>query len=381
MNKKLKIVILGSAYPFRGGLAAYNERLAKQFIDEGHEVEMVTFSLQYPSFLFPGKTQFASWKAPENLKIHIWLNSVNPLNWIRTGLKIKRLKPDLLIVKYWLPFMGPAFGTVARIAKYRTNIKVISILDNIIPHEKRIGDHLFSKFFVGIVDAFVAMSQSVLSDLDCFDKFKPRAFCPHPMFDNFGGLMDREEAKNEFGILNSQTCLLFFGFIRGYKGLDLALEAIGGNKLRNLNVKLLVAGEFYESQDHYMSIIERLNIEDKVVLRTEFIPDSEVYKYFSAADIVVQPYKSATQSGVTQIAYYFNKPMLVTDVGGLKEIVPHGKAGYAVQPNVIEIEDALVDFVENHRYDEFCKGVADERQKYTWDKMTKAVFSLFESLT
>ena len=377
MNKKLHIVILGTSFPFRGGLAAYNERLARQFQSEGHTVSIYTFSLQYPAFLFPGKSQYADWAAPADLDIHVKVNSVNPLNWMKVGREIKKLNPDLLIIKYWLPFMAPCFGTIARIAKSNRKTKVITIVDNIIPHEKRIGDNLLTNYFVKPVDGFVAMSKSVLNDIAFFDKNKAKAFCPHPLFDNFGEIFEREIALEKAKLDKSFNYLLFFGFIRAYKGLDLILKAFADSRLRKYPVKLIIAGEFYEDAKPYQDLIDELELNEHIILRTDFIPDNEVGQYFCSADMVVQPYKNATQSGVTQICYHFNKPMLVTNVGGLSEIVPHNVAGYVVEPQPQEIADSLVDFYENNKKAQFTQGVIGEKPKYQWDRMTATIYGLF----
>jgi len=376
----MNIVILGTAYPFRGGLAVYNERLAREFMAEGHNVTIVTFTLQYPDFLFPGKTQYADWEAPEELNIVRKLNSVNPLSWYKTAKYIKSLNPDLLIVKYWLPFMGPAFGTVAKLVKRNKKTKVISILDNIIPHEKRVGDKPFSKYFVNNVDAFVGMSESVLNDLNQFTLDKPREFCPHPLYDNFGKAVDRKDAIKHLNLDENTNYLLFFGLIRDYKGLDILLQAFADERISNMNVKLIVAGEFYSSSEKYLEMIENLHLKDKVILHSEFVPDSEVSYFFCASDIIVQPYKTATQSGVTQIAYHFEKPMIVTNVGGLPEIVPHGKSGYVVEPNPDEIAGAIVDFYENNKISVFDAGIKEEKKKYEWSRMTGTIINLYQQI-
>jgi len=378
MSNKLNIVILGTAHPFRGGLATYNERLAKQLQDEGHKVTIYTFSLQYPNFLFPGKSQFADWETPKEIDIRVKVNSINPLNWIKIGKEIKKQNPDLLIIKYWLPFMAPCFGTIARIVKKNRKTKVICIVDNIIPHEKRIGDNQLTNYFVKPVDGFVAMSKSVLNDIAFFDKNKAKAFCPHPLFDNFGEIMSKETALANIGLDNQHSYLLFFGFIRAYKGLDLLLQAFADERLRKFPAKLIIAGEFYEDSKPYIDLIEQLNLSEHIVLKTDFIPDNEVGNYFCAADMVVQPYKNATQSGVTQICYHFNKPMLVTNVGGLPEIVPNGIAGYVVEANPKDIADQLVDSYENNKIEYFAEGILKEKQKYLWSRMSATIYELFK---
>lgn len=369
----MKVVILGSAHPLRGGLASYNERLAREYMRQGHSVQIYTFSLQYPEFLFPGKSQYSDQPAPDDLYIHVKVNSVNPLNWLKIGKEIAALNADLLIIKFWLPFMAPCLGTIARRVKKNGKTKVVSILDNVIPHEKRPGDMAFIRYFVNSVDGFIGMSESVLTDLRKFDTDKPAAFSPHPLFDNFGESISKPEAYEKLGLELSTEYLLFFGFIRDYKGLDLLLEAMADERVRALNIKLLVAGEFYTDAKPYWDQITRLGIADKLILKTDFIPDNEVRNYFCAADLVVQPYKHATQSGVTQICYHFDRPMLVTNVGGLPEMVPDGKVGYVVEPEPKAIADAIVDFYANHRELRFRDNVRLEKKKYAWSSMLEKI--------
>jgi glycosyltransferase involved in cell wall biosynthesis len=377
-DPKKKILILGTAHPFRGGLASYNERLAKQFQKEGHEVEIITFTTQYPNFLFPGKTQFSEEPAPENIKITRMVNSINPFNWLKVGNFIKNKRPDILIFKYWLPFMGPAFGTIARIAKKNKHTKIITILDNVVPHEHRIGDKAFTKYFLKPNDAFISMSKSVENDLKKFDTQKPRDFNPHPLFDNFGTPIHKNEAKNKLNLDQQSQYILFFGIIRDYKGLDLLLEAFKLFDYKTYNVKLLVAGEYYSNEEKYQQMISDLKLDDAVIVVNQFIKDSEVKNYFCAADLIAQPYKNATQSGVTQIAYHFETPILVTNVGGLPEMVPHQKVGYVTPVNPQAIAEALTDFYKNQRELIFKKNLKVEKQKYSWDKMTTKVLKLLK---
>jgi len=372
----MKIIIIGTAYPYRGGLSAYNERIALEYQNQGHEVEIYTFTLQYPSFLFPGKTQYSTEPAPAGLTIHRKISSINPFNWLKVGLALKKKRPDLVLIKFWLPFMSPCFGSIAHIIRRNKHTKVVSILDNIIPHEKRIGDNLFAKYFVSSVDAFVAMSKSVVNDVNLFDKKKPKAFCPHPLYDNFGEKLTREKALANLGLSRDQHYMLFFGFIRDYKGLDLLLKAYADKRFDSLNVKLIIGGEFYNNQEQYFALEKELELQGKVIWANDFIPNDEVKNYFCAADIIVQPYKSATQSGVTQIAYHFEKPMLVTNVGGLAEIVPDGKVGYTVNPDEKDIANALVDFFEHQRQEDFTQNIIQEKEKYSWKRMTETINSL-----
>lgn len=378
MNKgeKRKIIILGTAHPFRGGLASYNERLALQFVREGHEVEIFTFTTQYPNFLFPGKSQFSEEPAPKELIIKRKVSSVNPFNWLKVGNEIKRLRPDILIFKFWLPFMGPCFGTIARRVKKNRHTKIITILDNVIPHEHRFGDKLFTKYFLKPVDSFISMSKSVADDLNKFDQKKPRDFNPHPLFDNFGEAIPKDRAKEILGLDPASRYILFFGIIRDYKGLDLLLQAFEKLPSRQKNVKLLVAGEYYSNEEKYKQLISDLKIESDVKVVNEFIKDSEVGRYFCACDIVAQPYKNATQSGVTQIGYHFETPMLVTNVGGLPEMIPDGRVGYVVEPNPDAISTALEDFFNSDKESLFRENLKIEKQKYLWDKLTAKILEL-----
>lgn len=247
-------------------------------------------------------------------------------------------------------------------------------MHNMIPHEPNLLDKLFPSYFVNSMDAFVALSNSVVKDISKYDKKnKPNYFSPHPIYDHYGEIISRESALSKLNLDKEKRYLLFFGFIRAYKGLDLLLDAFADERLRKYNLKLIIAGEFYENEQFYMEKIKTLGIEPYIELRTSFIPDAEVNACFCAADIIVQPYKTATQSGVTQIAYHFEKPMLVTDVGGLAEIVPHGKVGYVVHPDAASIADALVDFYENDREQFFVENAKVEKKKYEWSYMTETI--------
>ncbi len=376
-KKQKKIIILGSAYPLRGGLASFNERLSRAFNENGDISRLLTFSLQYPSLLFPGKTQFSDSEKPD-LDIEVCVNSVNPFNWVKIGNRIKKQRPDILLFKYWTPFMAPCFGTIARIVKKNHHTKIITIVDNMIPHEKHFYDTLLTKYFIKPVDGYIAMSQSVYEDIDHFDPRKVKKLSPHPLFDNFGEILSKQEALQRLGLDDGNIYFLFFGFIRSYKGLDLLIEAFADPRLRKFPVKLIVAGEFYDNEKPYLDAIKKFNLSDDILLRTDFIPNEQVKEYFSAADLIVQPYKSATQSGVTQIGYHFEKPMLVTNVGGLAEIIPNGKVGYVVEPVKEEITKAMLEFLNNKP--DFSNGIREEKEKYTWDKLVLTINSIYEQL-
>ena len=369
----MKIILLGTSWPYRGGLATFNERLARQFIAEGHEVELWTFTLQYPSFLFPGKTQYTSEPAPQDLQIRRCLNSCNPFNWLRVGRAVRKAAPDLLICCYWMSFFAPAYGQISRMAKRNGKTRCIALVHNMIPHEPTILDKLFAPYFVNSQDGFVALSESVVRDIDKLDKKdKPKTFSPHPIYDHYGERMTKTEACKALGLDSKKEYMLFFGLVRAYKGLDLLLDAFGLLKEQLPDLQLVIAGEFYEDEEKYRAQIEAKGLTERVILRNEFIPDADLRKYFGAADLVVQPYKTATQSGVTQVAFHFEKPMLVTNVGGLGEIVHDHKMGYACAPAAEAIADDLLDFFNKNRQAAFTEYLKQEKTKYAWSNMTRA---------
>lgn len=377
----MKIVIMGSAYPLRGGIATFNERLATFLQDQGHEVIIYSYSLQYPGFLFPGKTQLSDEAAPPGLTIKSVINSVNPLNWFKVGRQLRKEQADLILVRYWLPFFGPCLGTILRQAtKGKHLAKVICQADNIIPHEKRPGDTLFTRYFVKPIDAFLTMSKSVLQDLQQFAANKPVLFTPHPLYDNFGMGLPKSAARAQLGIPEQEKVLLFFGFIRKYKGLDLLLKAMADERIRSRNIKLIVAGEFYEKRENYDQLIAEHNLSAQLYLYTDFIPNAEVGTYFSAADLVVQPYRDATQSGITQICFHFDKPMVVTDVGGLAESIIDGKIGYIAQVDPKSIADSIIRFYDEGRAAELIENIREEKQKYSWDFFRDSMMKLYKQL-
>ncbi|MDX1940121.1 MAG: glycosyltransferase [Saprospiraceae bacterium] len=375
-----RVIILSPAHPLRGGIAALSERLAQELQYRGAEVKIYSFSLQYPSFLFPGKTQFTDDPAPKGLEINTLVNSINPFNWWRVGKMIRHEAPDLLLIRYWLPFMAPCLGTIARIVKKNHYTKIIAIADNVLPHEKRPGDRLLTNYFIKSVDAFLLMSQSVEQDLRQFTETKPAICTPHPIYDNYGEPIEQEAAKAFLKLSQNDRYLLFFGFIRKYKGLDLLLQAMADERVQNLGIKLLVAGEFYDDAAFYDQLIAQYNLKQQVILHTDFIPNERVKYYFGAADLVVQPYRSATQSGISQIAFHFEKPMIVTNVGGLPEIVQHEKEGYVVEISPKAIADAILDFYDNKRGETLHQGVKSGKKRYTWDNMIGSIYQLYKKL-
>jgi D-inositol-3-phosphate glycosyltransferase len=374
-----KIFIIGPAYPLRGGLATFDELFCKAFNEQGHDCEIISYSLQYPNFLFPGSTQFdTSGNVPKNLKIHTLINSVNPLSWIKTARFIKKQKPDFIVFRFWIPFMGPALGSIARMVR-KSGVKVLAITDNVIPHETRPGDVAFAKYFIKACDGFVTMSKAVMGDLEKLTNTTHKKYLLHPLYTSFGEKLNKLEARKLLGLPEEKQLVLFFGLIRNYKGLDMLLEAMSELKF-NSNINLVIAGEFYEDKQPYLDLIKKYGIENQVILHGKFIANEDVKLYFSAADLVALPYRTATQSGVTQVSFHFEVPTLVTNVGGLGEIIPDKVAGYVVEPNGKAIAEGIKDYFENNKMPSFTEGMKKEKQKYDWKIFVDEVIDLYKGL-
>ncbi len=370
----MKIVIVSTAFPLRGGIAHYIALLARA-LSARHDVETITFKRQYPSILFPGKTQEEQGESSIAAPAPQRVDSINPLNWISVGRGIRRRKPDVLLFKYWLPFFGPCFGTIARVVKWRRATSVIVICDNVIPHEHRPFDRAFTRYLFRSADGFVVQSHAVERELTAFWPSGRYRYVPHPVYDLFGAPCDKGRARGELGI-SSPRVLLFFGYIRRYKGLQVLLEAMA-RVVRTLDVKLLVVGEFYEAEQQYHEMIGLLGLEQNVTIRSDYIPNSEVGRYFSAADAVVLPYISATQSGIAQIAYNFDRPVIVSDVGGLAEVVVEGESGFIVPAgDAVALAASIVQLYQGDTLATMSRGVAREKQKYTWENLVAGIEEL-----
>ncbi len=378
-NTVAKVFIIGPAYPLRGGLATFDELFCKAFNEQGHSCEIISYSLQYPQFLFPGSTQYdTSGIAPKHIKIHTLINSVNPFSWIKTARFIKKQKPDFVVFRFWIPFMGPALGTIARLIK-RKGIKVLAITDNVIPHEKRPGDTAFANYFIKSCDAYVTMSKAVMKDLEVFTNSPYKKFLLHPLYTAFGERVNKSEARQKLGLQAQDKLVLFFGLIRKYKGLDMLLEAFKELKA-DKHIKLIVAGEFYEDKQPYLKIVEENQLQNQILWHDKFIANEEVKYYFSATDLVALPYRSATQSGVTQVSFQFEVPTLVTNVGGLGEIIPDKVAGYVVEPNAKAIATGITDYFVNERITAFTAGMIQEKKKYDWRIFVDSVIELYQDI-
>lgn len=368
MSEKKKIVIVGPAHPLRGGIAAFNERLALALISEGHDVTLFTFRYQYPSFLFPGKTQYSTDPAPPLLDIRVRLHSVQPFNWYKVAGEIAALQPDHVILRFWIPFMAPCLGTIGRIVKRKTGVRVTGLVDNALPHEHRPGDRWLTRYFTNACDDFLTLSHQVKEDLRQFTD-KPCRYHPHPMYDQYGMAVDRAAAAAKLGLPAGDRYILFFGLVRKYKGLDLLLEAFAQSEACK-KYKLIIAGEFYDPPGAYEALIDRLQLREKVIVHNRFIPDAAVKYYFSLCDLVAQTYRTATQSGISQLAFHFEKPMLITKVGGLGEIIREGVSGLTAEPEKADIARALNTFAALPDTGVFTPGIIADKKLYEWPAFT-----------
>lgn len=370
----MKITIISPAYPLRGGIAHFTGQLYKE-LRKNNQVEVITFKRQYPAILFPGKSQLEGNDKVQEIPTKVLLDSVNPVSWIKTGNQIKSDAPDVLIFNFWLPFFGPVFGRIARQVKKNKKTKILSICHNIIPHESKPGDKPFTRYFFKSVDYFILLSEKVKDDLLAIKKDAKYSVLFHPVYSSFGKPVDKKAARERLELPDAKT-ILFFGIIRDYKGLDTLLKAVYELESQ-IRINTVVAGEFYTDEKKYQEQIDELDIRDSIYLFNKFIPSSEVKYFFSAADLVVLPYKSATQSGIVQIANNFYKPVVATKVGGLTEIVKEGKTGYLVEPEATkELAGAIIKFFRNNNEAEFSENVKKELDKYSWKKFVDGLMSL-----
>lgn len=376
----MNIILLGTAYPLRGGIAHYVGLLWK-YLSRHHQVTVVTFSRQYPSLLFPGKTQQETGDAGIPLESLPWMDSINPFSWIRTGWRLRARKPDLLLFKYWMPFFAPCYGVISAIVRWRRPTKVVYICDNLIPHEHRPGDRLLTRFALRFVDGYVVQSRSVEQDLRTLVTSPRYRYLPHPVYEIFGDEISRTEARSQLAARGvhlepSDKVVLFFGYVREYKGLDVLLDAVP-LVLGRHRVRVLVVGEFYNNEQAYRDQVSRLGLEQIVHFHADYVPNEEVGMFFSAADVLALPYKSATQSGIIQIAYNFRRPVIATDVGGLGEVVRDGVTGYIRPPDdPAALAEAMVRFFDEDRFTEFRENVILEARKYSWDAMVEGIEDL-----
>ncbi len=374
MGHPMKIILVGTSFPMRGGIAHYVALLYRKLVEMGHEVQIISFKRQYPDLLFPGKTQQDNSQQAIELPSHPLIDSINPVSWIRTWLHIRKLKPDLVVYKYWMPFFAPCYGTIVLLTRLFTRTKSLYIGDNIVPHEQiPVVDWLLTKWALWKVDYFIVQSQTVENDLL---RFKPRARfrqVPHPVYEIFTADYTQQTARTRLNLADDEKVLLFFGYVRAYKGLHHLIAALP-EVLSEMPVRLLIAGEFYEDEEKYIQQIKELGLEQAILLKTDYIPNEEVGLYFTAADVTVLPYLSATQSGIIQIAYNFDKPVITTDVGGLPEVIEPGKTGFIVPTaDNHALAQAIIRFFRAREGTDFPGYIKTYKKRFSWENLAEAI--------
>ncbi len=360
----MKIISLGPAHPLRGGIAEFNESMSREFLSQGHELKIFSYKLQYPSLFFPGKTQYTSSLKPDYLDIQNPLSSISLSSWLKTVENIRREGPDLVIIHYWMPFFIPSLGFIAHKLRAVKSIKTILLAHNLIPHETQPGTRFLTRYLIKNIDGIVSLSSKVQADAKKFRPNLPSIVLPHPIYDIFGEKPERHLALKKLGLNGKARYILFFGLVRKYKGLDLLLQAL--KSVKNRSVNLIIAGEFYGKKDEYLKIIASEKIGKRIILKDFFIPAAEVKYYFSAAELLVLPYKSATQSGVAQIAFHFEIPAIVTRVGGLPETIEEGKTGYIAEPNPESIAAAINRYFDDPAKEALLANIKRKKEEYSW---------------
>ncbi len=359
----MKICLIGPAPPLRGGISHYNTELATEFARE-HEVILVSFSRQYPTLLFPGRTQLDPSALRPRLRTEALLDSINPLSWLRAGRRIAELAPDLLLAHWWNPFFAPSIGTTVRVVKKKSPAPVAFICHNITPHERFPGTRRLTRFALAAGNVWVVHSETDRRALESLHLEGQTLKTPQPPGRGFGDPIDKEEAKRRLGVPGN--ILLFFGFIRHYKGLPYLLQAMP-LVLQEVDCLLLIVGEFYEGKDRCLDLINTLGLAPKVRVIDQFVPDDEVGLYFSAADLVLLPYESATQSAIVPLAYAFERPVVATRVGGLPEAVRHGETGLLVEPHdPAGLAGAIIRFFTDHLEERFRRHIQRLRNDFSW---------------
>ena len=367
-----KIIIVGPASPLRGGISDFNEALAKSLTVKGYLVEIISFSLQYPKFLFPGKSQNRV-EQTENFKFKIspLINSINPISWWRTAKYIKRKNPNKVFIRFWMPFFAPCLGVIGGYLK-KNKIPVYGIVDNAVAHEKRLGDAILVNYFLNKCKSHFTLSEKVKQDIYKINNSVSVESLFHPIYNTYSKITDKDSALKRLN-LNEGKYILFFGLIRKYKGLDLAIKAMSNKSIIKKNIKLIIAGEFYDSEEKYQNLIRDLNLKN-IIIYNQFIENKQVPDFFSVSNLVILPYTSATQSGVTQLAMYYKKPMLVTNVGGLPEIIEHNKDGYISSTNAEEMSKYILAYFSKDTNEiEMSFAISKKQSYYSWDNFVDKI--------
>jgi glycosyltransferase involved in cell wall biosynthesis len=369
----MRIVLVGPASPWRGGIAHFNDLLARE-LSRSHETFVLSFTRQYPTLLFPGKSQKHPAEASLDVGAESLIDSIGPWSWYRAARRIRELDPELLVFRYWMPFFAPCFGSILRGAVRHGKPESVVIADNVVPHERRPLDRLFTRWFLSRADRFVVMTKAVRQDLLDIRPDARVDLVPHPLYGQFGDAIDRQEARQQLEVPGDAELMLFFGFVRAYKGLDTLLQAMPAIRAARPRAMLLVVGEFYSQETRTRALTHELGLDDCVRFVSDYVPNDEVAPYFSATDVVVLPYHHATQSGIIPVAYHMGRPVVTTRVGGLPEVIEEGKTGILVPPEQVDaLAEALIRFFAESLGPSMQEHVARARKRYTWERFAQAV--------
>ena len=368
----MKIALIGPFPPYRGGISMFNFSLAKE-LQKHHEIYKISFSLQYPKIFFPGKSQKSSFKDNDSIEI---INSINPFSWSKVASYINMISPELVIFQYWMPFFAPAFTSIAKKIKKGANSKIIVNCNNIVPHEPRKIDTILTRNFFKHCDSFIVMSDTVEKDLLNINSQLIYKKTPHPIYDVFGKSLSKDKARQVLKI-GDEKVILNFGLVRDYKGLDILIKSAKILKKQLDKFKIMVVGECYENEYKYIQMAKDNNVEDVIDFNFEFVPNENVKHFFCASDLVVLPYKRATQSGIIPIAYHFNKPVVVSNVGGLPENVKDTKTGIICEPNPESIANGILNYFDSYLFN-YKENIKEYKKQYTWKTFTEKIMELVE---
>jgi glycosyltransferase involved in cell wall biosynthesis len=375
----MQIALISVAPPYRGGISKQTSILVEN-LSKNHSVDVINYSRQYPDFLFPGKTQYLDDKS-ENDNSSRMIDSINPLTWFSTGNKLAKKNYDLVIFRFWNPFFAPALGVISGIIKKKSSYtKLMSLCDNILPHEKTPFAYFLTTYLFDKLDGHIVQSSQTENELQEVVENPVYEKRFHPIYTNFPKKIDKITARKKLG-LSAKNIILYFGIIRDYKGFDILLNAIAELKDSGLDFHLLAGGECYGSDEKYTQLISNLGISDYITWHNKYIPDSEVSNYFSAADVVALPYRTASQSGVTQIAYSYDLPVIVTKVGGLPEIVDEGQSGFTIEPeNPTELANILEKNLEAGTFLEMATYIKKFKQKFSWEYFVNGIELVYSKI-
>lgn len=360
----MNIVVIGPYFPYRGGISDTNQELCETLNKLGHNVNVISFKLLYPSLLFPGRTQFYKENSKQDIKSKRLINSINPFNWINNSRVINDLNPELVISTYWTPFLAPCLSFINN--TINKNILKIGIVHNAYPHEKNIFQKKLFKIYLKSINKIITLSKNINNQINEISKSKKKIVLFHPIPKKFGKPIKKQIAKKKIGLKKDYNYLLFFGLIRKYKGLDILIESMSEIIKKRNDVKLLIVGENYESIIKYKKLIKKNNLENCISFINHFISEQEIKYWFCSSELVIQPYKKASQSGITPLSFQFETPTVCTNISGLSEYIIDNKDGFLSNPNSNDLAKKIL-MALNSDLTLIKKEIRNKKEKLTWN--------------